>query len=449
MSQIVDAHSVVGVQKSRRRQEIFDASGRQIGESSIIPPIVIRETIQRMRAAPSLTRAARYEALKRAADLYEVGPLAGLKAEAYVALVSGATGLDAAIVSDSLRKIASCLRDMPAVLNAGIARGSVWDREDPATLDGCGLVSRRGEVLAVIAAGNGPGVHGLWPQAVGLGYRTLVRPSLREPFTAQRLIAALEQAGLGDYVALIPTDHAGAESLIAESDLSIVYGGPELAARYANNPRVLVQGPGRSKLLVGSDVAHDEAMDVVAKSVLSLGGAACVSASAVLVERDAPAFAEQLRRTLAALSARHPPRIGTRPEVQAYERMLASDDVPWHPIARGENARSLTPHVALVERASDTRVQRELPFPCVTVAPFDGEEDFAALSGSLVVTVLSRRTELIDRVLGDASIASVFIGAIPTTRMAPRVPHDGYLTDFLMRNRAICIDPAWLRSTPA
>ena len=39
--------------------------------------------------------------------------------------------------------------------------------------------------------GNAPGVHGLWPQALALGYRVAVRPSRREPFTGQRLVAAL------------------------------------------------------------------------------------------------------------------------------------------------------------------------------------------------------------------------------------------------------------------
>ncbi len=43
--------------------------------------------------------------------------------------------------------------------------------------------ARRGEVLAVHAPGNAPGVHGLWPQALALGYRVAVRPSRREPLT--------------------------------------------------------------------------------------------------------------------------------------------------------------------------------------------------------------------------------------------------------------------------
>ena len=89
--------------------------------------------------------------------------------------------------------------------------------------------ARRGEVLAVHAPGNAPGVHGLWPQALALGYRVAVRPSRREPFTAHRLIHALRQAGFRAEDALyLPTDHAVADELIRAADLSMVYGGQDV-----------------------------------------------------------------------------------------------------------------------------------------------------------------------------------------------------------------------------
>lgn len=192
MLQMVEAVTVGGPQRSRRRQQILDTAGPGVGESSIIPPIAIRDSMRRMRQAPSLSRSARYAAMERAAGVFEQSTLAGLSPDAYVALVSAVSGLDRKLVSDSLRNIARALREMPQVLDAGMPRGAVWD---------------------------------------------------------------------------------GAETLIAESDLAIVYGGAEIAARYADNPRVLVQGPGGSKLVVGSDVAQQEALEIVAKSALSLGGA--------------------------------------------------------------------------------------------------------------------------------------------------------------------------------
>ena len=57
--------------------------------------------------------------------------------------------------------------------------GAALDWREERTRGGAAVWARRGEVFAVHAAGNGPGVHGLWPQALALGYRVAVRPSRR------------------------------------------------------------------------------------------------------------------------------------------------------------------------------------------------------------------------------------------------------------------------------
>ncbi len=447
--QTVEARCLGVSHGSRRREEVLDVAGRVVGDCSIMPGVYIQDKIAQLREAPSLTLSQRYQRLDQAARLYTEATLAGLGPQEYVALVTGTTGLPRAVVEASLASISHGLSSMREILRAATPAGAVWESGDPAAESGCSLFSRRAEVLSVIAAGNGPGVHGLWPQAIAMGYRTLVRPSSREPFTAQRLVGALELAGLSDYVALVPTDHSGAETLIAQSDLAIVYGGPDMAARYAGNASVLVQGPGRSKLVVGRDVGHDEAVGVVARSVLGRGGAACVSASAVLVEDDPEGFANKLRKELAHAAPRQSLRFAREQEAAAYEDLLKSDDVPWLHERAAAGGAPLRPHVALVRSAADPKVQRELPFPCVTVAPFDPREGYAALSGSLVVTVLSRQQDLIGRVLADASISNVYVGDIPTTWMDYRVPHDGYLADFLMCNRGVRVNAQWLAATAA
>lgn len=442
----VDALCLGGVQRSRRREEVRDVAGRVVGDCSVMPAVFIQDQIVELRQAPSLSLSRRLELLAVAAQHHEAATIEGLDRAAYAALVVDVTGLHEQVVANSVATVAHGLRNMRGILQAATSAGAVWDSSDAAAAAGCSLFSRRGDVVAFVTAGNGPGVHGLWPQAVAMGYRVLVRPSSREPFTAQRLVRALQLAGLEGYVALLPTDHKGAETLIEQSDLAVVYGGPDVVKRYGSDPRVLVQGPGRSKIVVGKDVGHDEALAVVAQSILSLGGAACVSASAVLVEHDAGAFAAKLKLELARRTQDRPARLGSRQEAEAYERLLASDDEPWSFDRQATSGVPLSPHVAFVERASDPRIQRELPFPCVTVAPFDRQSGGAALAGSLVVTVVSRQADLIHSVLADASIANVYVGNVPTTWMDYRVPHDGYLADFLMRNRGIRIEPGW--STP-
>ncbi|WP_459782754.1 hypothetical protein, partial [Photobacterium sp. R1] len=81
----------------------------------------------------------------------------------------------------------------------------------------------------------------------------MLRPSEREPWTAHRLVQALTESGLADYVVMLPTAHDGVEEIIEAADLSIVYGGEDTVTRYENRSDVLVQGPGRSKMVIGND----------------------------------------------------------------------------------------------------------------------------------------------------------------------------------------------------
>ncbi|BBY57668.1 hypothetical protein MSAR_08040 [Mycolicibacterium sarraceniae] len=98
--------------------------------------------------------------------------------------------------------------------------GAVPDWQTAPPGHAAAIWARRGELFGVHASGNAPGVHGLWPQALAMGYRVAVRPSRREPFTAHQLVAALCEAGFReDDVTYLPTDHAGADEIIAAADL--------------------------------------------------------------------------------------------------------------------------------------------------------------------------------------------------------------------------------------
>ena len=370
---------------------MWNVAGQIVCKSSIVPPVYIQDKVRQLRTASQLSLIDRYDRLKKAGQIYAEATLAGLDPKTYISLVSSVTGLQKSVVENSLTNIAHGLCHMNEILKASTSYGAVWDIADSAALQGSSLFSRRGEVVSIITAGNGPGVHGLWPQAIAMGYRTLVKPSLREPFTAQRLVHAMELAQLKEYAAFIPTDHKGAETMILESDLAIVYGGRDVAAKYANNPKILVQGPGRSKIVVGRDVDYKKAVALVTQSALALGGAACVSTSAVLVECDPEEFARELREEFKLHSQSHSLILCRKQEGDVYAKILEADkDASWNYIQTPHGC-ALPPHVTLVDSVSDIKVQRELPFPCVVVAPFNAEDDscYKALSDSLVVTVLS------------------------------------------------------------
>ncbi|WP_447873162.1 aldehyde dehydrogenase family protein [Serratia fonticola] len=426
---------------TQRRAIVHDLLSIPVAEMTVAPPVYIHKAISSMREAPSLSLAEIHAAMARAADSYQYDTIAGLSPDEYSRLLQRTTGLPETVTQNALATVADALRNMPDIINAGRPQGARWSWDDADALAGYSLFSRKGDVFAVLAAGNGPGIHALWPQAVALGYRTLVRPSTREPFTAQRVICAMVQAGLEHYVALIPTDYRGADELVASADLALAYGGQDIVDKYRHHPQVRVQGPGRAKILIGADVCMEEAVSLVATSMTDLGGAACVSASAVMVEGDVSDFCRRLRQTLQQL----PEKVLPRASQQTVDWLNSVIDTPIEASLMSEGYL-LRPVVTEVAEPDDPRIHRELPFPCVTVAPYHPTRSAPILSGSLVVTVFSRQPQLLKSIIADASISNVYVGDIPTTWMSPLVPHDAYLSDFLMCNRGFRIAASWIEA---
>src|SRR5260370_40726288 len=109
----------------------------------------------------------------------------------------------------------------------------------------------------------------------------------RARHTQYRLLSELRARGFGgDQVALLPTDHDAAGESLRQADLSMVYGGQEVIDRYAANPTVLPNGPGRSKILVTADSDWHCFLDMIVASISHEGGTACVNTTAVFVEGD-------------------------------------------------------------------------------------------------------------------------------------------------------------------
>src|SRR5260370_579854 len=90
---------------------------------------------------------------------------------------------------------------------------------------------------------------------------------------------ALRQGGFraGDGLYL-PTDPTVADDVIRAADLAMVYGGQDVVDRYAQDPRVLTNGPGRTKILITAEYDWREYLDVIVDSIANLGGMACVNA---------------------------------------------------------------------------------------------------------------------------------------------------------------------------
>jgi hypothetical protein len=331
----------------------------------------------------------------------------------------------------------------------------VTDWRDPLTRDGRGILTRRGEVLTVLAAGNHPGPHSLWPEALALGYRVAIRPSRREPFTAHRLVTALRSGGFGnDEVVLLPTDHTQADEMLRGADLGMVYGGDDVIRKYGMDRTILLQGPGRSKILVTADVDWRDHLDTIVDSVAGHSGTGCVNATAILVEGDPAPLCEALAERFSALpvlppdhpAAVLPVRLAADAHTVAeYVRRRAAGARAWlgpDTIVRelGDGSAVLRPALHQLDHADAPQLGVELPFPCVWVAPWRPEDGVSPLRDSLVLTALTQREALLDRLLGEPTIANLYTGDHPTHWMRPGVPHDGYLSEFLMRTKGVVRD---------
>ena len=451
----IDALGPGGEYRTRRREIISSTAGAAVAELSIVPPLYVSRTLGAQRQATPLPVGRRAVALADTSAIFADGVIAGLDFEAYVRLASRISGLPIAVTRAGARSVADAVRGAFDAVRPAQPAGAALDWREERARRGGAIWARRGEVFAVHAAGNGPGVHGLWPQALALGYRVAVRPSRREPLTGHRLVHALRQAGFRpEDVVYLPTDHAGADEIIRSADLAMVYGGQQVVDKYADDPTVIVNGPGRTKILITADRDWRDRVDLIVDSIANLGGMACVNTTAVLCEGDAAPLARAIARRLAAIEplptdderALLPTqRLDNARALADYLAAKAAGATPLLGADQvvadlGEGYAALRPAVHLLPAPAADTLNIELPFPCVWVSPWSPDAGLEPLRHSLVVTAITGDENLIDELLTEPTIGNVYFGHHPTWYAAPGIPHDGFLADALMRTKGFIAD---------
>lgn len=437
--------------RARRREPVEDVAGRPVGELSLVPALFVTRAVSELRKAAVADLDRRAEALARAGELFHAATIDGLDPTTYRYLVSRISGIPIATVRATSEHLVQLTANARKNIEFAQPHGSIMDWRDPEAREGRALWTRRGDVFGVHAAGNHPAVQLDWLDAVILGYRVAVRPSRREPLTPHRLVSALWLAGLEEQVILLPTDHAAADELLRAADLSMVYGGDEVMQKYANEPSVRRMGPGRSKILVTAGFSGEETVDLVVDSIVADGGVGCVNATAVLVEGDPAPLAEAVAARLATIpslppeddAARLPAQpIATARRLEEHLRMTARGATAL--LGGGgivdvldDGAAVLRPAVHQLEDATAPQLRAELPFPCVWFAPWSRPEGVGPLRDTLVLTALTDDEELVERMAHEPTIRNLYVGRWPTYWSEPRLPHDGYLADFLMRPKTI------------
>jgi acyl-CoA reductase-like NAD-dependent aldehyde dehydrogenase len=451
----VDALGPAGGYHARQRLTIPDVAGHPVAELSMVPKLFVTRAMAALRKAHTLPLDRRLAALAEAGHTYAAGTVDGLSAGEYERIVSRVSGMPIAVVRSAAQAIARGADEVYRSEQHARPVGAVNDWRDPLTRTGRGVWTRRGDVFAVHAPGNHPGVHAIWLEALALGYRVAVRPSRRDPFTPHRLISALRAAGFGDdQVVLLPTEYDTADEILRGADLGLAYGGEDVMRKYAGLPQMLPQGPGRSKILLTAGVDWREHLGMIVDSIVEDGGRGCINATAVFVEGDPAPLARAIAQRLAALPSLPPededavlPVLGLA-EARALERHLlakAARTTPWLGgdgivDELGDGSAVLRPAVHQLHRPDAEQAGVELPFPCVWVAPWTPGAGIAPFRDTLVLTAVTHDERLLDSLVAEPTISNVYIGDHPTCWIEPGIPHDGYLADFLMRTKGVIRD---------
>ncbi|WP_328536930.1 aldehyde dehydrogenase family protein [Streptomyces sp. NBC_00344] len=427
---------------SRDTRVLRGVTGEPLATVHEVPPLVARMTVKNMRQAPELGLAERLPVLAEAGRLFAKAALGGQTPEEYCHLQALASGVPVTVARGVLERVA---RESESL-------GEVVRRQVPAGAGDTARWVRRGRVLSVIAPSNHPGTHGAWLQALAMGYRVALRPGGRDPFTPLRLVHALLTAGLHPgWISLLPGGHSAADALTEAGDLALVYGGEDTVARLRGNDRVLVRGPGRSKILVDTEV-DDALLDHLVAEIAGDGGVRCTNTTTVLTTGDHRSLAGRLAKRLAALPV-HPvtdPRavlpVRPRSEAEALRAAatraagtapdLVAAHCPEGPLAPvGGPAVALRPAVFLLDRCDHPALATELPFPCAWVAPWREADGMAPLDDSLALGLLTEDASLVEKALAMPGVRTVVHGPVARWWQDPYLPHDGYLGQFLNEAR--------------
>ncbi|UOE18876.1 aldehyde dehydrogenase [Thermobifida halotolerans] len=431
---------------SRDRTRLDGVDGTPLAEIGTAPRLLAQAAVNRMRRS-SGGGAPDPDVFAEAGRLFAAAELDGETPEDYRRRVSAATGAPIGVIDRASEGIRDSLGRTDRLNRA----------ELPQPFAVPGFETRwvpRGSLLAAIVPNNHPEPNVSWVRALSLGYSVLVRPGSRDPFTPRRLMAALLTAGLPpEKASLLPGSHELGEHLLTQTDLGLFYGGPGAVERWRTRGDVLVRGPGRSKALVDAPVTEDLVDDLV-DWIADDGGVRCNNISAVLVNGDHTALADQLAESLAKLPLLAP----TDPEavlpainrddadaMREYLRNLTEGavDHSGHHYADGPVTETadgnvlMRPLVVSTDDPSHPLVGTELPFPFVVVAPWREEDGIAPLRDSLVVSVLSEREDLAEALVLEPSVRKVVVGRTRPWTSLPELPHDGSLAGFLMEPKAV------------
>ena len=386
--------------------------------------------------------------------------------EEYVRTLSATSGLPHHLVRANMDKIALVCRQMDRIVGA-LTRGLNLSILDEAVGEHDGVPMcfyPAADALGVILPSNSPGVNSLWLPAIALKTPVCLKPGREEPWTPWRIVQAFIAAGCpAEAFSFYPTAHDGAAEILKLCGRSLLFGDASTTAPWADDPRVQVHGPGRTKIIIGLDLIDRwrEWLDVLIESALRNGGRSCVNVSTVVVPKHGRVIAEALAERLGPLSGSDPdddsaalaafanPAVAERIDAAIAAGLKAggAEDITTafrqgERLQRHGGATFLRPTVLLCNQIDHPLANVEYPFVFVSVVEIPQDEVVAAIGPTLAVTAITEDDRLQADLLRAPHIDRLNLGPIPTTEVKWDQPHEGNLFELLYRRRAIQVAKA-------
>ena len=379
----------------------------------------------------------------------------------YVEILSATSGLPHVMCRRNMQKIQTVLSQMGRIIH-GLTRGLPVDVMDSGRGEQAGVCvsySRTTTSLGAVLPSNSPGVNSIWLPAVALKVPVFIKPGRDEPWTPVRIIQALIAAGYPrEALGLYPTDHEGADAILAGCGRAILFGDDATTSRYTGNANIQLHGTGRSKIILAGDVIGrwQDYLDVLMTSIVDNGGRSCINASCIIVPANADAIADALGRRLADIEPR--PVDDEDAELAAFVNPVSAQHVD-SAIERGlqtpqatdvtaqyRNAARLSefdgrtylrPTIVRCRSFDHPLANTEFLFPFAGVVQMSVDEAVGRIGPTLACTVVTEDEQIISSFQSCPDIDRLNIGPIPTTHVDWQQPHEGNLFDFLYRRRAI------------
>lgn len=226
-----------------------------------------------------------------------------------------------------------------------------------------------------------------------------IRPSRREPFSADRLVGSLLAAGWpAARLALYPTPHEGLLTAVGLVDRAVVFGSGDLITSLSGRPNVEFRGPGHACALVGADVDIDRASHWLTRLIAAHSGRFCSNIGTILCAGNTDRIGAMIATALDQIglgtvtdSAYPLANLHDQTELMRHARWLETrqrdDDLRLtaRPIlVEADGVTVLAPTLIKLGRIEDhPLLGLELPFPvaCIATAPADRQPSLCGDAG--------------------------------------------------------------------